>query len=75
MAHYGGSTPKRHYAYGNTAMILGIDRGVLRKWKPKHGRIETAERYVDKSGKKRYKGTASLRATEKPGVRIYAFLR
>ena len=49
-------------------MILGLDRGRLRKWKPKGGhKTVTAERYVDSKGKKRYKGTSQLRSTEKLG--------
>ena len=68
MAHYGAPTPKRHYAFGNTSMVLALDRGVLRKWKPSPGqKVVTAERYVDKSGKRRYKGTGKLRATENLG--------
>ena len=68
MAHYGAPTPKRHYAFGNTSMILALDRGVLRKWKPSPGqKVVTAERYLDKSGKMRYKGTPKLRTTENLG--------
>lgn len=37
MGHYQSKTPKRHYAYGNTCVILGLDRGRLRKWKPTGG--------------------------------------
>jgi len=44
-------------------MILGLNRGVLRKWKPEK-KVTTAERYIDGNGKKRYKGTSSLRGTE-----------
>ena len=68
MGHYQSKTPKRHYAYGNTCVILGLDRGRLRKWKPTGGvKTVTAERYVDSKGKKRYKGTSKLRSTEKLG--------
>ena len=68
MAHYGAPTPKRHYAFGNTSMILALERGVLRKWKPSPGqKVVTAERYLDKSGKMRYKGTPKLRTTENLG--------
>ncbi len=63
---YESKTPKRHYAFGNTNVILGLDRGILRKSKHKGGRkIKTVEHYVDKNGKKRYKGTSHLRSTEK----------
>eukprot|EP00438_Fugacium_kawagutii_P019126 Skav231197 [mRNA] locus=scaffold2432:37207:42079:- [translate_table: standard] len=65
MGHYQSCTPKRHYAYSNSRVIKRIDKGKLQGWKPKSGKkIETAERYIDKSGKKRYKGTKSLRDTE-----------
>eukprot|EP00438_Fugacium_kawagutii_P019457 Skav230460 [mRNA] locus=scaffold186:112906:116152:- [translate_table: standard] len=66
MALYGSPTAKRHYAFGNTAMILGLDRGVLRKSKntSEKKKVVTAQKYIDKSGKKRYKGTSQLRATE-----------
>jgi hypothetical protein len=67
MGLYGGGSPKRHYAFGNTKMILGLDRGVLRKntWKPTSGKkVKTAHRYVDANGKRRYQGTAQLRQTE-----------
>ena len=49
-------------------MILGLDRGVLRKWKPPNGKkVVTAKHYVDKEGKKRWQGTKALRATERLG--------
>lgn len=68
MAHYDSRTPKRHYCFGNTAVILGLDKGILRKWKPNDGKkVITARHYHDKQGKKRYQGTASLKATENPG--------
>lgn len=65
MGHYKSKTPKRHYAFGNTAVILGLDRGVLRKVKHTVGKkIKTVEHYLDKTGAKRYKGTSHLRSTE-----------
>ena len=65
MGHYDAPTPKRHYAYANTPVVLRLDRGVLQKWKPKTGKkVKTVEHYVDKNGKKRYKGTKQLRGTE-----------
>ena len=71
MAHFDSRTPKRHFAFGNSRVVLGLDRGVLRKWKPKHGKkVTTAERYTDRSGKHRYKGTSSLKATEKHGFEL-----
>ena len=64
MAHYKADTPKRHYAYGNSKAIKRIDKGKLVGWKPKASKVVTAQHYVDKSGKKRYKGTKKLRSTE-----------
>ena len=64
MGHYGSCTPKRHYAYSNSQVIHRIDKGRLQGWKPKAGKVVTAEHYVDGSGKKRYKGTKHLRGTE-----------
>ena len=65
MLHYSSKSPKRHWAYGNSAAILSIDRGRLVGWKPaKEERLRTAVRYTDWSGKRRFKGTAALRGTE-----------
>jgi len=65
MGHYNSSTPKRHYAYSNSTSVLKIDKGVLQGWKRKgKKKVTTAERYVDASGRKRYKGTSKLRGTE-----------
>ena len=65
MGHYKSSTPKRHYAYSNSSSILKIDKGVLQGWKRSgKNKVTTAERYVDASGRKRYKGTSKLRGTE-----------
>lgn len=65
MALYGSRTPKRHYAFGNTRMILGLDRGVLRKSKFQgRAKVTTVEHYIDKRGNKKYKGTSHLRSTE-----------
>lgn len=61
MAHYSARTAKRHYCYANTPSILRIDKGKLTGWKNK---VKSADRYIDGSGKKRYKGNANLRATE-----------
>jgi len=64
MGHYNAPTPKRHYAYSNSKAIHKIDKGVLQGWKPKKEKVKTAERYVDASGRQRYKGTKQLRSTE-----------
>ena len=63
MGHYNSATPKRHYAYSNSKVIKRIDKGALQGWRGKT-KVVTAEHYVDKSGRKRYKGTSNLRGTE-----------
>ena len=60
-------TPKRHYAYSNSKPIHRLDKGVLQGWKAKKKEgngVVTATRYIDANGKKRYKGTKSLKSTE-----------
>lgn len=65
MGHYQSATPKRHYGYANSPVIHRIDRGKLQGWKDRGVRkVVTAEKYKDKGGKNRYKGTTSLRSTE-----------
>ena len=65
MAHYKSKTPKRHLAFGNTKVLLALDRGRLRKEKRAGvSKVQTAVHYLDKQGKKRYKGTAQLKGTE-----------
>ena len=45
---------------------MRIDKGKLQGWKhDKRPKQKSADRYVDSSGKKRYKGTAHLKNTEK----------
>ena len=66
MCHYSAPTPKRHYAYGNSKTIRKIDKGILQGWKKKADH-KTVEHYVDKQGKRRWKGTKSLKSTEIPG--------
>lgn len=74
MGHYKADTPKRHYAYGNSKAIKKIDKGKLAGWKPKASKVVTAQHYVDKSGKKRYKGTKQLRSTETLNLYIRRFM-
>ena len=70
MFHYGGATPKPHYAYGNSTSVskLGI-HGKLKGWKEycrqNPNRVRTAESYTDKAGKRRFKGNPKvLQASE-----------
>ena len=71
MALYGGKTPKRHYMYSNSSHVNKIDLGKLRGWKVKKKilkdkgeSVDLVDKYVDKAGKRRYKGNRSLRASE-----------
>ena len=65
MAHYKSMTSKRHYCYSNSPEILKFDKGVLpRNWNSSSSKVATAHHYVDKKGKRRYKGTNSLKKTE-----------
>ena len=67
MYHYKSLTPKRHYAYSNSKPIHRLDKGVLQGWKAKKKEgngVVTVARYIDANGKKRYKGTKSLKSTE-----------
>ncbi|CAL1171487.1 unnamed protein product [Cladocopium goreaui] len=67
MHHFKSLTPKRHYAYSNSKPIHRLDKGVLQGWKAKkkeENGVVTATRYIDANGKKRYKGTTSLKSTE-----------
>lgn len=67
MAHYMSRTPKRHYAYSNSAAVGAIDKGVLQGWKKRSEKtkVRTAEKYVDGKGKKRWKENRNLKATER----------
>ena len=72
MAHYGGTTPKRHLALSNSATIRKLDLGRLRGWtskarsKEREGmaRVQTTRKYRDKHGKARYHGLPALKRTE-----------
>ncbi len=68
MAHYGGNTAKRHYAWSNSPNIKALDKGPLqwKSWKEsrKGLHVETVRKYKDKSGKTKYQGTKALRGTE-----------
>lgn len=63
MCHFKAPTPKRHVGFSNSKTIKKIDKGKLQGWKPANKTV-TVQHYIDGKGKCRYKGTASLRATE-----------
>ena len=66
MRHYGSPTPKRHYGYSNSGVVMRLDLGKLYTTQraPRSQRIRTADVYVDRHGTKRYKGNKNLRSTE-----------
>ena len=71
MLHYGGPTPKRHYAFSNCRHVANLNAGKLRGWArvkkalKQDGKLQSlVDHYVDKQGKKRWKGNKSLRASE-----------
>ena len=72
MALYGGPTPKRHVAYSNSPAIARLDLGKLQGWIRRTRamdaagvkRPKTVEKYIDKKGRQRYKGSADLKPTE-----------
>ena len=72
MRSYGGPTPKRHVLYANSPAIQSLYKGRLVGWS-KHikaqdaagvARVKTVDKYVDKSGQVRYKGSKGLRPSE-----------
>ena len=62
MLHYGGPTPKRHFAYSNSKCVLQLNRGRLRGWKKKKDG-NPVKHYVDRRGKRRFVGTKFLKGT------------
>ena len=71
MIHYGGNTPKRHYALGNSSGLSGLWSGKLRGWKEKkkalqekNKSVDLVIKYIDKNGQRRWKGSKHLRASE-----------
>ena len=72
MLHYGGPTPKRHVAWSNSPHISFLDLGKLRGWAKRKRELEAkgngpqplVHKYFDKSGKRRYKGSRSLKSSE-----------
>lgn len=71
MLHYGGPSPKRHYALSNAAAVGKLWVGKLKDWSTKKKQLAAegksvryVEKYIDKNGKKRWKGNRSLRSSE-----------
>ena len=68
MYHYGGMTPKKHYAYANSSAIASLWVQRLTGWtkipKEERERRKTTTVYKDGTGKTRFKGNANLRKSE-----------
>ncbi|CAL1130806.1 unnamed protein product [Cladocopium goreaui] len=72
MLHYGGPTPKRHVAWANSRHIGRLNLGRLIGWAKRKRELasrgqappQLVQKYFDKSGKRRYKGTSKLRSSE-----------
>ena len=65
MRHYEAATAKRHFAVANSPLITRLDKGKLSMTGVfKRSKVKTCEKYRDRSGKVRYKGTSSLKGTE-----------
>lgn len=71
MLHYGGPTPKRHYAFSNSQWVAKLDLGKLRGWAQRKKVLKTigkgydlVDHYIDAQGKKRWKGNQLLRSSE-----------
>ena len=57
---YGARSAKRQVAYSNAKGINKLDIG----WKKLANPLRTTEKYVDRQGKAKYKGSSSLKSTE-----------
>ena len=77
MLHYGGPSPKRHYALSNAAAVGKLWEGKLKDWAATKKQLAAegksvhyVQKYIDKNGKKRWKGNKSLRSSEFLGLFI-----
>ena len=71
MIHYGGPTPKRHYAFSNSRHVASLNAGKLKGWAKKKRVLkaqgkhrELVQKYQDSRGQRRWKGTKALRSSE-----------
>lgn len=69
--HYGAETPKRLYAFSNSRHVSSLNQGQLLGWaakkkvlKDKGKSQDLVVHYDDSQGKRRWKGTKALRASE-----------
>ena len=81
MLHYGGPTPKKHIAFSNSPHVAGLWMGKLKNWlqtkqklKEAGKSVELVQKYVDKHGKKRWKGTKQLRGSESDAYLLASIL-
>ena len=73
MAHYDGPTAKRHKAFTNSRAVNKFNRGrldVKALAKRKDPAAQPTERYQDKSGKWRWKGTKALKGTQQLAIKV-----
>ena len=63
MKLYGARTPKRHIGYSNSRAVFCLDIGSLPRNKSEK-KSDTTETYHDRRGRKRFKGSKTLKATE-----------
>ena len=71
MLHYGGPTPKRHYAFSNSRHVASLNAGSLRGWAKQKRAMqelgkthELVDKYIDSNGQSRWKGNKRLRSSE-----------
>lgn len=73
MANFKHQTPKGTLLVSNSATIASLGKkGKLRRGR-KPGAVKAAVKYVDGSGKLRYKGTKELKATQFPECFLTSF--
>ena len=70
MGNYSGETPKRHDLYSNSPGIAAFDVGKLRQRASMRRAPKTCVQYVDRQGRRRFKGTKHLKKTETLGYEL-----
>ena len=69
MRKYGSLSWKRTWLWANTSRIAQLDKGAL-TYAEKSTSRPTTTRYVDKSGKVKFKGNSSLKSSQNLDMRI-----
>ena len=62
--HYGGLTPKRHRAWGNTRSLGLLDHGRLSKLERDRCIVKTSNKHTKPDGKRAYCGNKFLKGTQ-----------